>query len=93
MGNRAREALAGGLALDPVTLRPVIVDRALEPTVGGVLDPAELADRANAGTASAWLTAPMLAAWLASSGLAERDDQGRLRLTREAWALAGQAFG
>ena len=62
-------------------------------TVGEPLDTVALAQLANDGMRAYLLTAEQLDRWLVGGGLARRGDDGRLRLTREAWSLAGRAFG
>jgi len=62
-------------------------------TIGEPLDTVVLACRANGVETSATIRAATLDEWFATSGLAEHGDDGRLRLTREAWSLAGRAFG
>lgn len=70
----------------------------VEPTseeveTGDALDLVALSARVNRDHRYAGLTPAKLGAWLDSSGLAERGEDGRLRLTREAWAMVGRAFG
>jgi hypothetical protein len=61
-------------------------------TVGGPLDLGALAERTNDDGHAYPISATRLEAWLVDGGLARRGDDGRLRLKREAWSLAGQRF-
>ena len=62
-------------------------------TVGEPVDLVALAERTNADGHAYPISAANLEAWLVGSGLAQPCGDGRLRLTREAWSLAGRAFG
>ena len=62
-------------------------------TNGNGIDVDELAARVNGDYPASTLTPAALAAWLADSGLATRDERGRLHVTARARELAGAAFG
>lgn len=62
-------------------------------TVGGARDLVGLAERTNDDGHAYPIGVERLEAWLVDGGLAQPDEDGRLHLTREAWSLAGRAFG
>ena len=57
------------------------------------VDAASIAERLNLEDTAGPLAAAAIEESLAASGLAERDDDGGLRMTRRGWQLAGLAFG
>lgn len=71
----------------------VVDDRPRDAFPEDALDLVALAERTNDDGHAYPISVANLEAWLVDGALGERGDDGRLRLTREAWSLAARAFG